>query len=575
MSESVLKQVWHWLPRFSTCAAVVVLFACGGGGGGGGGGGADGGSQPNPDPPPVPAPTTSQIAAASKSVAQATFGLPYDDIVGVAETGLDVWLTQQFATPATLHSPVVTELLGMLDRDELPEVDDEVDHLVTFRRYAWWNRAMTAPDVLRQRVAFALSQILVVSDNVDSLIVYPYALSTYYDVLLTHSFGNYRDLLEDMALHPAMGVYLSHVNNAKADPANNIFPDENFAREIMQLFSIGLFELNPDGTEVLDGNGRPIPTYDNDDIREMAKIFTGLSFGGPNAEFGRELPRFVDQMQMFEAFHEPGEKRLLNGLVVPPGQTGLEDINEALDNLFNHPNVGPFIGKQLIQRLVTSNPSPDYVARVTAAFNDTNGVRGDMQGVLRAILTDPEALEAPSLSSGGRLREPLVRFISMARQLNATAEDGRFYNNGFLQQFFLRQHPLSAPSVFNFYLPGHSPAGALADAGLVAPEFQITDSTTIVAMSNLIDFAVFGDFVMDIQEPFGAVSLDLSEFEALAATSDAALLDRLDTLFTHGEMAPATRGIILSVMADIPDVPFKTRIAIYMTLVSPDYAVDV
>lgn len=561
----------RWLMRSLSGILLLTLVACGGGGGGSGGGGG-GGQPPNPAPQP---PTSQEIAAASLSASQATFGLPYDDIVTLAEVGLDDWLDQQFAVAPTLHAPVVTELLGMLDRGELPDVDDDVEHLITFRRYAWWNRAMTAPDLLRQRVAFALSQIFVVSDNVDTLIVYPYALSTYYDVLLRNSFGNYRDLLEEITLHPAMGIYLSHVNNAKADPANNIFPDENFAREIMQLFSIGLFELNPDGTEVLDGNGQPIPTYDNDDIREMAKIFTGLSFGGPDAAFGRQQPRFVDAMVMFEDFHETGDKALLNGLVVPGGQTGMEDIDAALDNLFNHPNVGPFIGKQLIQRLVTSNPSPAYVSRVTAAFNDTNGVRGDMRAVVRAVLTDPEASNPPRPDEDGRLREPLVRFISMARQLNATAEDGLFYNNGFLQQFFLRQHPLSAPSVFNFYLPNHSPAGALADAGLVAPEFQITDSTTIVAMTNLVDFAVLGDFVMDIQEPFGAVSLDLTEFEDLLDTSDAALLDRLDMLFTRGELSLDTRNAILGVMADVADPEFRARVAIYLVLVSPDYAVSV
>lgn len=247
-----------------------------------------------------------------------------------------------------------------------------------------------------------------------------------------------------------------------------------------------------------------------------------------------------------------------------------------MDNLFNHANVGPFIGKQLIQRLVTSNPSPAYISRVSAAFNgDASGVRGDMRAVITAVLTDPEAVNPPDSLQAGRLREPLVRFVSMARQLNATAEDGLFYNNGFVQQYFIRQHPLSAPSVFNFFLPTHSPAGALAEAGLVAPEFQITDSSSIVAMTNLIDFAVLGDFVMDIQPPFGAVSLDLTEFEALAAQGTDALLDRLDLIFTYGELSPATRGAIEAIAADIPDPAFRTRIVIYLVLVSPDYAVGI
>jgi uncharacterized protein (DUF1800 family) len=564
----------NWTPQ-RLLTGLVFLLLLGSGCGGGGGSSNPGVVTPPPAPPPAPPPSSAQLNAASKAASQATFGLPYVQIEALAEQGYDAWLNQQFAMPATLHRPVVDDLVQKLNNGELPPVDDDVEHLIQFRRYAWWNRAMTAPDVLRQRVAFALSEIFVVSDNVDTLIVYPHALSTYYDVLLANAFGNYRDLLEGIALHPAMGIYLSHVNNAKADPAANRFPDENFAREVMQLFSIGLFELNDDGSERLGNDGRPIPTYDNDDIREMAKIFTGLSYGGDEAFFGKQLPRFVVPMQMFDAQHESGEKRLLNGLVVAAGQTGTQDIQAAIDNLFNHSNVGPFIGKQLIQRLVTSNPSPDYIARVTAAFNgDATGVRGDMRAVLRAILTDDEAAIAPSGQLGGRLREPLVRFVSMARQLNATAEDGLFYNNGYLQQFLLRQHPLSSPSVFNFFLPGHSPAGELAAANLVAPEFQITDSTTIVSMTNLVELAVIGEFVMDIEDHFGGVSLDLSEFEDLARQSNSVLLDRLDLIFTHGSLSIDTRNVILGVMEDIADLNFKTKSAIYLVLISPDYSVD-
>ncbi|MEL7187286.1 MAG: DUF1800 family protein, partial [Pseudomonadota bacterium] len=340
--------------------ASAFIAACGGGGG-------SDNTPPVPPPPPPPPPTTGELIEASKFASRATFGLSYDEIDALARQGRDAWLNQQFAEPVGEHTPLVMDLIDRRNAGEFSAFETDIEYLIQFRRFAWWHRAVTSSDVLRQRVAFALSEIFVVSDNVDTLIVFPHSLSGYYDVLLNNSFGNFRDLLRDVSLHPAMGIYLSHINNRKANLANNTFPDENYAREVMQLFSIGLFELNIDGSLQLDANNQPIPTYSNVEIREFAKIFTGLSYGGPNAFFGNEEPNFVAQMQMFDAEHEPGEKRLLNGVVVPPGQSGSQDIEAAIDNLFNHPNVGPFIGKQLIQRLVTSNPSPAYIERVARA----------------------------------------------------------------------------------------------------------------------------------------------------------------------------------------------------------------
>ena len=550
---------------------LALVTACGGGGGG------SGPSTPPPtDPPPPSTPSAAELSEASKSLNQATFGASYEDIYAAAEMGREAWLDAEFAKPVGLHRPVVETLLQMQANGDLPVVADPVDQLIVFRRYAWWNRTLTADDVMRQRAAFALSEIMVVSDNVDQLIIDPYAMSTYYDALLTHAFGNFRDLLEAVALHPAMGAYLSHVNNARANPIANTFPDENFAREVMQLFSIGLFELNPDGSWILE-NGQPIPTYDNDDIREMAKIFTGLSYGGDGAFFGNPVPDYRQPMEMFEAAHEPGDKVLLGGVVVPSGQTGMQDVDAALDLLFNHPNVGPFIGKQLIQRLVTSNPSPAYVARVTAAFDgDATGVRGDMQAVLRAILTDAEALAAPDVLRSGRLREPLVRYVHMLRALNIQSNDGLVYSDGFLPQFLLRQHALSAPSVFNFFLPSHTPPGALADENLVAPEFQITDASSIVGVSNMVDLTVNGGGpIFSPGAPFDDADLDLMEYTELAALGSGPLLDRLDLVFTQGEMDVATRNVIQSFLDEIgtENAQFMAQTGIYLVLISPDYAV--
>ncbi|MBT8098777.1 MAG: DUF1800 domain-containing protein, partial [Gammaproteobacteria bacterium] len=431
-------------------ASMLLLAACGGGGGNGGG---------KPPPPAPPAdPTTAELNAASRLAAQATFGMSYSEIDALARQGESAWLDSQFARPVTDHKSIVTDLVQRRAAGEFAPYEQDIEYLILFRRLAWWHRTATANDALRQRIAFALSEIFVVSDNVDDLIINPYALSDYYDTLLEGAFGNFRDLLLDVSLHPAMGIYLSHVNNRRSDPINNIFPDENYAREVMQLFSIGLFELNIDGSLRLDDDGDPIPTYSNTEIREFAKIFTGLSFGGNDAFFGNPIPDFLSPMRMFDAQHEAGAKNLLNGTVVPAGQTGMQDIEAAVDNLFNHPNVGPFIGKQLIQRLVTSNPSPAYIERVALAFNDNgSGVRGDMRAVLRAVLLDPEAAAIPaSASSFGKLREPVVRYASLLRQFGANSDDGFIANTGYFLQELGKQHPLSAPSVFNFFLPAHS-----------------------------------------------------------------------------------------------------------------------
>ncbi len=552
--------------------AATALTGCGGGGSStsnGAGNGTGGTPPPPPAPPPV---STDALNEASRFADSATFGLPYADIEALATSGTDDWLDAQFQAPVTLHRPLVESLVARRDTGEFDAVEDDIELLISFRRYAWWHHTMTAEDQLRQRTAYALSQIFVVSDNVDTLILDPVALSDYYDVLLANAFGNFRDLLRSVSLHPAMGTYLSHVNNRRSDPVANIFPDENYAREIMQLFSIGLFELAVDGTQLVDGNGEPIPTYGNEEIREFAKIFTGLSYGGAQAFFGNRMPNFGEPMEMFDAFHEPGEKRLLNDAVVPAGQTGEQDIDAGIDNLFNHPNVGPFIGKQLIQRLVTSNPSPAYVARVAGVFNDNGaGVRGDMQAVVRAVLVDPEALTAPDPQRDfGKLREPVLRYVALLRQLEAESSDGFFFNAGFFLQELIAQHPLAAPSVFNFYLPAHTPAGEFADADMVAPEFQITTTTTIAGATNLVDLVVNADFGMDAEPPFGQVAIDWSGLAAMTDIDE--LLDRLDVLFTYGTLSDDTRSAITGILAEIPDAEFRARTAVYMLLISPDYA---
>lgn len=553
-------------------SVVAFLSACGGGGGGS----SSVAPQPTPaTPPPLPAaPTRADLAAASQFAARATFGIPYEGIESIARQGIDVWLDKQLELPYTSHAAVAEELIRRRDADEFKEFENGVQFLIVFWRASWWRTVMTASDQVRQRTAFALSEIFVISD-IDLIRDNPYGITTYVDVLLDGAFGNYRDLLKNVSLHPAMGIYLSHVNNRKSNPEENVFPDQNFAREVMQLFTIGLYELNIDGSLKLDSSGNPIPTYDNEDIYEMAKIWTGLSYGGGDARFGKYWPYYREPMQMYEEWHEPGEKRLLNGMVVPNGQTGMEDIEDAIDNLFHHPNVGPFIGKQLIQRLVTSNPSPAYIERVARTFNgDDTGVRGDMKAVLRAILLDPEATDPVNANAFGKLREPVVRLASLARQFKAKSEDGEYFNNGYRMQNMMAQHPFTSPSVFNFFSPFHSPAGTLAEHDLVAPEFQITTANTVIGVTNQIDLGIFdGNALFSYWEPFKPTRIDISEYVDMASNPPA-LMERLDLLLTFGQMDLSVKQTIIQKLRQIQDMEDRAKHAIYLTLLSPDYAVE-
>ena len=560
--------------------ACVALASCGGSGGLPRESEDYTGPLPKNDPPTTVTntesgvPSEAELKETSRFLSRMTFGMPYESIIEITKAGKLQWLEDQLEMSPTHHSPYVDKLIALQRSGAYEGSPYETLFPFVYWRAAWWNRVMTAPDVVWQRVAFALSEIFVVSD-IDFLIVFPYALPDYYDTLLEGATGNFRDLLYDISMHPSMGVYLSHVNNRKADEANNTFPDENFAREIMQLFSIGLYELNLDGTLKLDSDGNPIPTYDNRDIRDFAKVFTGLSYGGPGAYFGRWYPYFEVPMQMFPRFHEMSQKRLLRGQVLPASQDPMDDINDAIDNLFNHPNVGPFIGKLLIQRLVTSNPSPAYVERVARAFNGENGSpRGNMKEVLRAVFLDPESEMPTDWITFGKLREPVVRVAALARQFNLTSPDGEFFNAGFRLEYFVNQHPLASPSVFNFFLPTFSPPGDLNSRGLAAPEFQITNSNTIFGITNQIDLGIFIDGgLFDNWAPFTPGELDVSDYAHIADDADE-LTRRLDIVMTYGRMNPQTRQAIVEAITPIADPVARAQHAIYFTALSPDYAVE-
>nr|MBA3573103.1 DUF1800 family protein [Pyrinomonadaceae bacterium] len=348
-------------------------------------------------------------------------------------------------------------------------------------RDAWWTHAIAGPDQLRQRVAFALHEILVVSINSAGLGGRPYALPTYYDVLVRNAFGNYRQLLEEITLNPAMGAYLNMLQSQKAD-ARGRLPNENYPRELLQLFSIGLYNLNLDGSLTLGSDGSPIATYQQDVILGMSAALTGWTYGQTGTPVfypGVARQDWRAPMVNIASYHDTNAKQILSGVALPAGQTAEQDLRTTLDTVFAHPNVGPFISRQLIQRLVTSNPSPGYVYRVASVFNNNGqGVRGDLKAVIRAILVDYDARgEARTSQGAGKQREPVLRVTNLLRAFKASSPSGRFsMRNAYAS---LAQEAMFSPTVFNFFTPDYQRPGAIAAAGLKSPEFEITTETTV------------------------------------------------------------------------------------------------
>lgn len=524
-------------------------------------------------------------AAAARMLAQATFGPTLADIANLRELGYARWLDEQFAAPASYQLPYL---------DAVPFGQGYEGQRL--RMEAWLLHAVGGPDPfrpafvhrdqLRQRVAFALSEIFVVSDQHDFLFPQPYAMASYYDMLVRNSFGNFRQLLEEVTLHPAMGLYLSMLGNRKPDAGLNIRPDENFAREVLQLFSVGLVRLNRDGTPMLDELGRTIPTYGQFTVKGFAHVFTGWSFAGcghyPSCWYNDfSAPAWRASMVPYPAYHaSAGSKQLLaypgvalQGGVLGPGGTPESDLDAALDNIFNHPNVGPFIARQLIQRLVTSNPGGDYIARVAAKFDDNGaGVRGDMKAVIRAILLDREALR-PDVDHFGKVREPIVRMVNLWRALDARTDNGRI--EVWDPQAYLGQAPLRAPSVFNFFSPAYTPIGELSELGLAAPELQLATGFRLPIANDALGDLVFLNYVRGPQSG-GDVVLDLDRDAPLAADPDA-LLDRYDLLFFSGRMTSRTRQILRDHLVATPNRDGgrdRVREALYLIVNSPEYIVQ-
>jgi uncharacterized protein (DUF1800 family) len=551
------------MARWLGVLAALVVASCSGARGTGSGS----------DAPP-------SAAEAARFLTQATYGPTDATISQLRASGYPLWIDEQMTMPPP------TSHLALVDGRTAGASADPVDFY-----YTYWTQAITAPDQLRQRMKLALSEIFVISLT-DSTISTRGAAS-YYDMLGANAFGNFRTLLEQVALHPMMGVYLTWAGNQKEDPATGRNPDENFAREVMQLMTIGLYQLNQDGSVRTDASGRPLPTYTAEDISGLARVLTGYSYYSPNPTSltfrGGNLPADAKTRSMiaYPAFHSTGAKSFL-GTTIPasaaPDPAG--DLKVALDTLFNHPNVGPFIGKQLIQRLVTSNPSPAYVARVAAVFNNNGkGVRGDMAAVVRAILLDSEARGAAAASDPnfGKLREPIVRMANWGRAFDARSQTGNFLIPSTSANTSLGQTALTAPSVFNFYRPGYSPPSTrVGGAGLVAPEFQIVDEVSVAGylntMQSTIDSGV-GNTVnggRDVRSAYAA--------EVAIADDPTALADRMNLLLVNGRMSATLRGRIIDAVGAI-SLPAsgatrttallnRSKLAAYMTMASAEYLVQ-
>lgn len=526
---------------------------------------------------------------ASRFLAQSTLGYDISMVDQVVDMGMEAWIDSQLVTPPSYLSDTIISIYDeskavyVANGNNPNNFPSQPNHI--HMDYSWWQVSVRAEDALRQRVAEALSQIIVVSLNSD-LSGLSLGMSTFYDYLIEHALGNYRELLTDVTLSPAMGIYLTFVNNPKSDLDDMTFPDENYARELMQLFVIGLDKLNPDGTPILDGQGNRIPTYDNDDIAEFAKIFTGLSYGARYDQnpvywgMGMYSADLRVPMIMYENYHEPGEKYLLDGYVVPSGQTGMEDIEEALDHLFNHPNVGPFIATRLIQRLVKSNPTPAYVQSVAAVFgNNGQGERGDLGAVVKAILLHPEARDCAWMEhpEQGRLREPILKFTQFYRLFGAiNPVEGRYWNYSYWYQSDTDMHPMRSPSVFNFYAPTFSPNGPISSGGLVAPEFGIYNSRTSIGYANQVHRWIDQERLLQQSYLEDGVSApaDLSILLEYAKDPDA-LMDYLDIYFTNGQLTDQTRGVIKHTLSGygltINQLVSKVSLGTHLVMISPDY----
>ena len=547
--------------------------------------------------PPVPI-VSPQDAA--RFLDQATFGATDADIHHLSLIGYQPWLNEQFAAPQSLLTPGVEQALIVNTQPACASGDVKCNAAMflennqgqDYPENAFWQQSLTAPDQLRQRVAYSLHEMLVISMTSTGVMNMPRGAAHYYDTLAADAFGNFRQLLQDVTLNPMMGQWLAMQGNDKGNA--NTDPDENYAREVMQLFTIGLYQLNDDGTQKLDGTGKPIPTYSNTDVMGLAKVFTGFSWNVPGNTsdsawsdccmyVGPGVGEDLLPMQSYPSHHSTAQKAFL-GVTIPssgsPDPNG--DLKIALDTLFNHPNLPAFFSKQMIQHLVTSNPSPGYVSRVAAVFKDNGlGVRGDLKAVVTAILMDTEARDTVAGASNpqfGKVREALLRYTHWARAFTAQSRTGGYWIGSTEDPIWgLGQMTLRSPTVFNWFAPGYVPPGTtIEQAGMTGPEFQMTNVSSVVGYLNYMQTAVSSDSTngFDIFSSYAA--------EMNIAGNPGALVDRVNLLLMSGQMDSTLYSQILSAVSAVP-VPAgdqnainaalaaRVRTAVFLTLASPSY----
>lgn len=519
--------------------------------------------------------TAADEQAAVRFLDQAALGATTAEVKALTDSGLkfDAWLDVQFAIPPGASAWQTLSDLGIAkldqDKDGIPDLigsDVGLDNIL-------WHRLFTSQDVLRQRIALALSEIFVVSIRNMPIPWGQFACLAYWDILESGCFGTFRELIERITLSPAMGVYLSMRGSQKADTVNGRRPDENYARELLQLFTIGLKEL--------DANGMPTAndTYTNDDVMALSRVLTGWDFGVARqpAYIPGQTPDFTRlPMTPRSELHDEGDKTFLGHTITGKANDAAGDLEQALDHICAHHNVPFFFSRQLIQRLVMSNPTPDYVMRVADKFRDNGqGVRGDLKAVIRAILTDPTArdvLTGLADVQRSKLREPMLRFVQWGRLARLQSTDNQWNIGDLSAANRLAQSPMRSPSVFNFFRPGYVPlnSGVSAD-GFVAPEFQITDESSVVGYANFMWNHMDG-------APDQAMSVDYSEWTALA-TDATKLVDRLNLMLTARAMSSVTVDRItkaIDAMKKDTSARLANRVkaAFYLILVSPDYMVQ-
>ncbi len=529
----------------------------------------------NPDPGTMTVSSNAQVLTVKVSVQtaarlldQATFGPTLNDINHVQLVGTTAYLTEQFAAPTTVLPDIATPTPAICLNNTIPCEQSE-----------WWQAVLTGNDQLRQRVAFALSEIFVVSTNS----VNARSVTTYHNTLANDAFGNFYTLLQDVTLSPAMGNYLNMLNSYK--PGNGQIANENYARELMQLFTTGIYLLNSDGTQQLDGSGNPIPVYTETQVQAFARAFTGWTYapiGAATSKFTNPA-NYTAPMIAIDSAHDMTAKVLLTGTTLPSGQTSTTDLSGALGNLFNHPNVGPFICKQLIQHMVASNPSPAYVARVAAVFaNDGTGKRGNMRAVITAMLTDVDARAADTSPNfdGGHLREPMLYIANVMRALNFTNKDAvagndvvalASYNTVGNYTSGLGQRPYSSGSVFNFFSPEYVIPGTKVNA----PEFGQENTATAVlrlTLANTLVYNGISNFNVDLSK---TSALGIMASKTGNATTDSGnLVDALGVMFMHGQMPSQMRSVIVSHIATLTDPAMRVRVATYLVITSSFYKVE-